>query len=73
MAAPDTKENLMKCICMNCPTHNDCMKEKKEGLFCARGKTTCEMTRVGCICGECPVQNDYRLSGMYYCEEGASE
>ena len=73
MKVPDTKENLMKCICGKCPTHNACMKERMQGLFCARGKSDCELTRAGCICGECPISTEYRLSGTYYCELGAAE
>jgi hypothetical protein len=73
MKVADTKENLMKCICMKCPTHNKCMKDKMEGLFCARGKTTCELEKNGCLCGECPVASENDLEGMYYCEKGAAE
>ena len=73
MKVLDTKENLIKCICMNCPTHNDCMKSKMQGLFCAREKSNCEFERQGCICGECPLSSEYSLSGMYYCESGAAE
>jgi len=69
----DNQENLMKCICKNCPTHNQCMKENMHGLFCARGASTCEMERQGCICGECPISSEYRLSGIYYCDTGAAE
>ncbi len=70
---PDTKENLMKCTCGACPSHDQCMKDKMEGLFCARGKSTCAVTRNGCICGGCPVASDYDLDKMYYCETGAAE
>ena len=73
MKVPDTKENLMKCICMNCPTHNQCMKDKMHGLFCARGKTDCTLERTGCLCGECPISSEYRLSGGYFCDMGAAE
>jgi len=70
---PDTEETLKKCICGGCPTHNQCMKEKMQGLFCARGKTDCEITKNGCICGACPLASEYRLDKMYYCEIGAAE
>jgi len=49
------------------------MKEKMQGLFCARGKTDCELTKNGCICGACPLASEYRLDKMYYCEIGAAE
>ncbi|MBE0429322.1 MAG: DUF2769 domain-containing protein [Thermoleophilia bacterium] len=71
MKVPDTKENLEKCICMGCPTHNDCMKERMQGLFCSRGKSDCELDKQGCICGECPVKSEYMLAGMYFCVNGA--
>ncbi|MCK5061353.1 DUF2769 domain-containing protein [Candidatus Parcubacteria bacterium] len=73
MKVANTKENLMKCICGNCPTYNECMKEKMEGLFCARGKATCALEKKGCICGECPVQSENDLDGMYYCNAGEAE
>lgn len=73
MKVSDNEENLLKCLCTGCPTYNDCMKEKMEGLFCARDKTDCDFDKQGCLCGECPVAGDYQLSGMYYCETGAAE
>lgn len=69
---PDTKENLMKCICGRCPSYNECMKEKMDGLFCARGKTDCALTRAGCICGECALYTEYQLSGGYFCDTAAA-
>lgn len=70
---PDTQENLEKCACRGCPTHDQCMKDKMEGLFCARGKSTCKVKRSGCFCGNCTVASDHKLDGMYYCEQGAAE
>lgn len=69
----DSEENMKKCICGGCPSYNDCMKEKMQGLFCARGKTDCETERKGCICGSCPVASENRLEKMYYCQVGAEE
>jgi len=69
----DTPENLQKCSCRGCPSHNQCMKDKMQGLFCARMKTDCELTKNGCICGACPVASEYKLDKMYYCEIGAAE
>lgn len=63
----DTKENLMKCVCGKCPSYNECMKKSKEGLFCARGKSSCEYDKKGCICGGCPVSIENKLKGGYYC------
>jgi hypothetical protein len=69
----DTPENMQKCICGGCPSHNQCMKEKKQGLFCAAGKTDCELAKNGCLCGACPVASEHKLDKMYYCEIGAAE
>ena len=50
MIVPDTKENLSKCICMKCLTYVQCMKDKKEGLFYAKGKSACEVEEEECDC-----------------------
>ena len=71
MKVPDTEENLMKCICMQCPTYNMCMKDKMEGLFCSRGKSTCELKELGCICNKCPLWSEYVLNVLYHCVNGA--
>lgn len=72
MRVPDTKENENKCICENCPTYNDCTKEKKVKFFCFRGKTECDMDRQGCICGECPIASQYQLRDLYFCDTDAA-
>ena len=73
MKVSDTEENFKKCICVNCPSYNECMKEGKEGLYCTRGKTICDLKREGCICPQCPVSRDYKLLGGYYCVIGGWE
>ena len=67
------EENMQKCVCPECPSHNTCMKENMEGLFCSPevGKSTCEFDKNGCICGTCPVQLEHELMSGYYCESGA--
>ncbi len=70
---PDTSENLQQCICGECPSYNDCMRDKMEGLYCAREKSSCEFDKNGCLCGACPLVMDYALDKMYYCEIGAAE
>lgn len=70
MKVPDTKENMMKCICMKYPTHNVCMKEKMEGFFCSKGKATCELKEMGCICADCALWAEYKLNVPYYCVNG---
>lgn len=71
MKVPNNDENYQNCICNGCPTHNECMKEKKEKLFCSRGKSQCKIEKQGCICGECPVASKYNLNKLYYCVNGA--
>jgi len=70
MKVPDTEDNMKKCICMDCPSYNECMKSGMQGLFCARGKTDCELERRGCICSQCPISRAYQLFGGYYCAVG---
>lgn len=71
MKVPDTQENLMKCICGKCPTYTNCMKDKMEGLFCGREKSSCDVEKAGCICGQCPLFLEYKLENFYYCLSGA--
>jgi len=72
---PDTPENREKCLCPRCPTltASECAKEKKENIYCATGKSECELTRRGCLCGACPLWNEYSLSKGYFCFNGAAE
>jgi len=72
---PDTKENMEKCICRICPTfmQSDCPKSKKEGLYCAKGKTACNLSEKGCLCGSCPVHEENRLEGGYFCLKGRAK
>ncbi|MCL5407225.1 MAG: DUF2769 domain-containing protein [Patescibacteria group bacterium] len=71
MKVPNTPENNTNCLCPNCPTHNECMKDQK--LFCSIGKTSCELKKQGCLCGECPVASEYQLHDLYFCEQGAAK
>jgi len=70
---PSTQENLKKCICGDCPSYNQCMSDKMEGLFCSQGKSTCEFEKIGCLCEACPLTSEFNLGKMYYCELGESE
>lgn len=63
----NNKENLMKCICANCPSYNGCMKGEMQGLFCARERTSCGFVKKGCICGGCILTEEYQLDKGYYC------
>lgn len=86
MPVPDTKENMEKCICMDCPTYSSCMSDKKEGLFCAKGKSGCTVEKKECICESCPIDKEYNLTAnldlmekmilkmnQFYCENGKAK
>lgn len=66
--------NLDKCACPNCPSHNECAKEKMEKLYCSEevGKSTCPFEMKGCLCGPCPVHTENDLKSGYYCINGTS-
>jgi len=64
---------MAKCICGRCPTFTDCMKGKKEALFCAMGKTGCTVTKKGCLCPACPVTPALGLKHAYYCVQGSEK
>lgn len=65
----DNLENVKKCICFKCPSHNKCMKERGLVLFCARTQSNCEVHRHGCLCNICPVAKENNLTGTRYCEK----
>jgi hypothetical protein len=69
----DSQENFGKCICGQCPSYDECMKDKSEGLYCARGKSSCKFEKKGCLCGACPVTSEFGLDKLYYCEIGKAE
>ncbi|MFB0560006.1 MAG: DUF2769 domain-containing protein [Candidatus Lokiarchaeia archaeon] len=73
MKVADNDENFQKCICPSCPTYNDCMKERTQGLFCARVESDCDFEKTGCLCPSCPVAGEYSISGTFYCDTGATE
>ncbi len=62
---PDTKENLMQCICMSCPTFQQ--SPLTGGFFCAKGKAKEKVKQVGCVCPGCPLFKKYNLKGGYFC------
>ena len=70
---PDNDENANRCLCPGCPTHNECMKNNEEKIFCSRGKTECKPAEKGCLCGTCPVEQEYELNDFYYCINGAAK
>lgn len=65
----DSEENRTKCICLKCPSYpHGCNGER---LYCAGGKSTCDIEARGCICSICPVYHAYKLGGIYYCDKEA--
>jgi len=62
---PDTKENMMKCICGTCPTFKQ--SPLSRGFFCAKGKAKEKVKQVGCVCGGCPLFAEFKLKGGYFC------
>lgn len=65
----DTEENAATCLkfCVSCMSYPGV---EGEALFCARGKSTAEVTRAGCNCSLCDIQVKYECTGTYYCAEG---
>lgn len=64
---PNTEENAKKCICPNCPSYpHDCAGEL---LYCARGKSKCDINAQGCFCPGCPVYVENNLSTLYFCDK----
>ncbi len=60
-------KNFIKCLCIKCPSSNVCMKIRVQKVFCATGKSSCEIEKKGCICPKCQVAKDYQLKEVYYC------
>ncbi len=61
---------MSMCICGECPTYNDCARDKMQLLFCTSGKSDCDMKMTGCICPTCQVAKDQGLKRSYYCVRG---
>jgi hypothetical protein len=66
-------KNRSMCTCVQCPTYTSCMKEKDELLFCATGKSTCQVEIKGCICPTCPVTKEMGLLNAIYCVKGSEK
>jgi glutamate synthase domain-containing protein 2 len=63
----DSEESRKKCICFKCPSYpHDC---KGEVLYCATGKSNCDIEVKGCICTICPVYHENKLKGLYFCDK----
>jgi hypothetical protein len=69
----DLVENAKLCACPSCPTFGECMNNRGDRLYCARGATECPVRRLGCVCGECGVAIANGLSSNYYCDNGVAK
>jgi len=69
MAVSETPENLRKCICRSCASYP---RGGDPILYCARGKSQREVTKVTCTCPGCPVWHENDLVGLYFCVDGAA-
>ena len=62
------KANKKHCICHDCPTYNECAKEKGELFYYALGKSqACITKESGCICPACPITETMGLTKDYFC------
>ena len=86
MSVLNTKENMEKCICKNCPTYDSCMSEKSELFFCAAGNSGCKVNQDECLCENCPIDKAFNLTAnldlmermilklnKFYCENGPAK
>jgi hypothetical protein len=63
-----------KCICVPCPSYNDCMRAGHERLYCIAGKSAkCTIETRACICPSCPLKAEIGLTKAYYCTRGSEK
>jgi hypothetical protein len=76
--SPTRRENVLdlareECICGECPSHTDCMKEKGELLYCLAQKSACTVVRRVCLCPTCQLTPRLGLAHGYYCARGSEK
>lgn len=60
------------CACPQCPSYNDCAREKGELLFCILGMSNaCIREDRHCTCPSCPLYGELGLSGKDFCMKGS--
>jgi glutamate synthase domain-containing protein 2 len=59
--------NRKKCICQKCPSFPESCSG--EILYCATGKSRCDVPTKGCVCDICPVFFENKLTELYYCDK----
>lgn len=62
----DSPENREKCHCSFCPSNLNC---ERGLLYCAKGRSDCEIEIKGCLCNTCPIYFEYGLESLYYCDK----
>ena len=83
MHVEKNKENMIKCICMMCPSYEKTCKIGNgnqdiipqelsqmihcEKMFCAFEKSDCIKQDRGCLCQRCEVFKKYDLKHREYC------
>ena len=71
MTVEISESNQVRCLCPTCPTYGDCMRGAGERLYCAAGKSSCDVRCSGsCLCNDCPVWAEYGLGTRYFCVSG---
>ena len=63
-------ENRAKCICASCLSFPRVCGG--EALYCATGRSKCEIQVKQCICNRCPVYTENKLEGLYFCDRDIS-
>lgn len=64
------EEKGKMCVCPSCPSYNECTKGKEELLYCAKGKSSCEIEEKGCTCPGCPITEQMGLKNTFFCTKG---
>ena len=68
------KENMALCICLDCPTYNQCAQKKGELFYCVLGRSsTCITKESGCICPACPLTEKMGLTNQFFCTRGTEK
>ena len=62
------EEKKKMCICLSCPTYNDCAEKAHETFFCGIGGSfVCISKEKDCVCPLCPVTPDLGLTKDFFC------
>jgi hypothetical protein len=68
------EETRAQCICPECPTYNECAKEKNQLYYCGIGESpTCIIKEQGCICPACTVTEKMGYTNQFFCTRGTEK